>query len=79
MNRLRKYVERTSDGQEFRIAYAMTATALPDCRPRAQWQEIAPFSAADEVLSNPGLKTVFKAALESGFAIVPKAADGMLK
>jgi hypothetical protein len=49
-----------SDGRELRIAYAMTMTALPDPRPRSKWQEIAPFGAADEVLAEPKLKTVFK-------------------
>ena len=62
-----------ADGRELRVAYAMTVTALPDSRPRAQWQEIAPFSAADEVLSDPALKTVFKMAIERGFAIVPES------
>lgn len=73
MNRLRKYIEQTPDGRELRIAYAMTATALPDPRPRAKWQEVALFSAADEVLVEPGLKAVFKAAIERGFAVVPRA------
>jgi hypothetical protein len=51
----------------------MTLTALPDARPRAKWQEVT-FSAADEVLSDPALKTVFKIAIERGFAIVPAKA-----
>jgi hypothetical protein len=61
-----------ADGRELRKAYAMTATALPDPRPRSQWQEVAPFSAADEVLTNPALKTVFKAAIKKDSAIVPE-------
>jgi hypothetical protein len=72
VNRLRKYVERTAGAQELRVAYAMTVTALPDRGPRAQWREISPFSAADEVLSDPALKTAFKTAIERGFAILPK-------
>ena len=73
MNRLRKYVERLPDGRELRLAYAMSETALPDARPRSRWQEITPFSAADEVMAEPGLKHVFKAAIERGFAIVPES------
>ena len=73
MNRLRKYVERLPDGRELRLAYAMSETALPDARPRSRWQEITPFSAADEVMAEPGLKDVFKAAIERGFAIVPES------
>jgi hypothetical protein len=72
VNRLRKYIERTADGRELRIAYAMMGTALPDPRPRSQWREETTFSAADEVLANPGLKTVFKIAIERGFAVVPE-------
>jgi hypothetical protein len=73
MNRLRKYIERTAGGRELRTAYAMAVTALPDPRPRSQWREDASFSAADELLTEPGLKTLFKAAIERGFAIVPKS------
>jgi hypothetical protein len=73
MNRLRKYIERTAGGQELRIAYAMAVTALPDPRPQSQWREDASFSAADELLTEPELKTLFKAAIERGFAIVPKS------
>ena len=73
MNRLRKYIEQMPDGRELRVAYAMTVTALPDPRPRSKWQEVALFSAADELLAEPGLKTVFKVAIERGFAIVPRS------
>ena len=73
MNRLRKYIERMADGRELRIAYAMAVAALPDPRPKAQWREVASFSAADELLTTPGLKPTFKAAIERGFAIVPKS------
>ena len=71
MNRFRKYIELMPDGQELRLAYAMSETSLPDARPRSHWQEITPFSAADEVMAEPRLKSVFKAAIERGFAIVP--------
>jgi len=67
VNRLRKYIERTTNGRELRTAYAMAVTALPDPRPRSKWQEVSPFSAADEVLAEPGLKTVFKVAIERWF------------
>jgi hypothetical protein len=73
VKRLRKYIERTPDGRELRIAYAMIETALPDPRPRSNWHEVAPFSAAEEILTEPGLKTVFKVAIERGFAIVARS------
>jgi hypothetical protein len=72
VNRLRKYIERMPDGCGLRIAYAMSETALPAARPRSQWREVAPFSAADEILAEPGLKSVFKTAIEKGFAILPE-------
>jgi len=72
MNRLRKYVEQRANGHEARQAYAITITALPDPRPRPQWRKVVPFSAAEEVLSDPALKTVFKAAIERGFAVIPE-------
>ena len=71
MNRLRKYIERMPGGRELRTAYAMTLTALPDPRPPSQWREELPFSAADELLKEPELKTTFKAAIDRGYAIAP--------
>ena len=73
MNRLRKYMEIMPDGRELRLAYAMSETDLPEARPRSKWQEVAPFNAADEVLAEPELKTLFKAAIERGFAIAPRS------
>jgi hypothetical protein len=72
VNRLQKYIERTDTAWELRTTYAMTTTALPNPRPRSQWREETTFSAADEVLANPGLKTAFKTAIERGFAVVPE-------
>jgi hypothetical protein len=73
MNRLRKYIERTAAGRELRTAYAMAVTDLPDPRPQSHWREDASFSAADELLTEPGRKSLFKVAIERGFAIVPKS------
>jgi hypothetical protein len=72
VNRLRKYIERSDAGQELRTAYALTAPALPDPRPRSQWREETTFSAADEVLANPELKSVIKTAIQRGFALLPE-------
>ena len=46
------------------MAYAMTATALPDARPRAKWHE-------GRRLARRHAQALFKAAIERGFAIVP--------
>jgi hypothetical protein len=43
---------------------------LPEPLPGAEWQLDNAFNLADELLRNPELKTVFKAALEKGAEIV---------
>ena len=72
MNRLQKFIERTADGLALRTAYAMGDTSLPDPRPRAKWHADPSFRPADEVLTKPALKTIFKTAIERGYAIVPE-------
>jgi len=47
---------------------------LPMPLPGAEWQVDQKFSAADELLRDPELETVFKAALEKGFGIVTRSA-----
>jgi hypothetical protein len=37
------------------------------------WHPVANFSAAEELLQDPGLKVVLKAALDNGFAVVSRA------
>jgi hypothetical protein len=74
MNRLRKYIEGMAYGRKTnRTAYVMTIGALPDPLPGSKWLEDTSFSAADELVRDPGLKAVFKAALESGCEIVKRA------
>jgi hypothetical protein len=41
----------------------------------ARRQRIDSFSAAEEVLNDPGLKSVFKTALDNGFAVVLNETD----
>jgi hypothetical protein len=43
---------------------------LPAPLPGAEWQLDASFNAADEILRDPELATVYKAALEKGAEIV---------
>jgi hypothetical protein len=74
MNRLRKYIEGMAYGRKTnRTAYVMKIGALPDPLPGSKWLEDTSFNAADELLRDPGLKAVFKAALESGCEIVTRA------
>ena len=70
MKRLRKYVEWMSRGRRTnRLAYVMKEWGLPLPLPGAEWQPDTKFSPADELLSNPDLKAVFKEAMEKGVAL----------
>lgn len=74
MNRLRKYVEAVnSSGEQARTAYAMDYLALRAAATGAAWREDKSFSVADELLEDPDLIIVFKAALDSGYAIVTRS------
>jgi hypothetical protein len=64
--RLQKFVETGAYGE----AYVLDASALPQPEDGKEWQRIDSFSAAEEVLNDPGLKSVFKTALDNGFAVV---------
>jgi hypothetical protein len=73
MVRLEKYIEWMSRGQRTnRIAYVMKEWDLPIPLPGAEWQIDSKFSAADELLRNPELKIVFKAALEKGVEVITR-------
>ena len=68
---LKKYVEWMTRGRRTdRIAYVTKEWDMPPPLPGAEWQLAAKFSAADEILRDPDLKTVFKAALEKGAELV---------
>jgi hypothetical protein len=65
MKRLCKFVEAMPYGiQTNRVAYAMEASALPAPAPGSEWRKVENFRAGDEILKDPGLKEVFKTALE---------------
>jgi hypothetical protein len=73
MVRLKKYVEWMSRGQRTnRIAYVMKEWDLPIPLPGAEWQIDPKFSAADELVRDPELKIVFKAALEKGVEVITR-------
>jgi hypothetical protein len=68
---LRKYVEWMTRGRQTdRIAYVTKEWDLPVPLPGAEWQLDSKFDAAEELLRDPELKTVFKAALEKGVEVV---------
>jgi len=55
-----------------RIAYVMKEWDLPRPVPGAEWRIDGKFSAADEVLHDPELKVVFKAALEKCVEVITR-------
>jgi hypothetical protein len=74
--RLQKFVETGAYGEDLgRAAYVVDASALPPPEDGKEWQRIDSFSAAEEVLNDPGLKSVFKTALDHGFAVVLNETD----
>jgi hypothetical protein len=71
MAKLRKYVEWMNRGRRTdRIAYVTKEWDLPAPLPGAEWQLDSKFDAAEELLRDPELKTVFKAVLEKGVEVV---------
>ena len=71
MNRLQKFVERGAYGEgRGRTAYLLDLKALPPAADAMDWQRIDSFNAGDELLNDPGLKAVFKTAIEKGCAVV---------
>jgi hypothetical protein len=69
--RLQKFIETGSrDEGPFRVAFVLDVSALPRPAKGKEWQRIDSFSAAEEVLNDPGLKSVFKTAIDQGCAIV---------
>ena len=69
MNLLRKFVEMGETKQEIgRIAFATDPSALPEPSVGLAWHPATSFNAADELIANPRLKTVFEEALRQGCA-----------
>jgi len=77
MNRLQKFVERGPYGDGLsRSAYLLRSNSLPQAGEGMAWHIDETFSVADELLDNPGLKDVFKMAIDKGCAVVDPKASG---
>jgi hypothetical protein len=69
--KLRKYFEALPYGKRTgRVAYAIKLRTLPKAIAGAEWSEDKSFNAAQEILARPSLKTIFKAALQQGCALM---------
>jgi hypothetical protein len=74
VNRLQKFIEQGAYGEKSgRVAYAFTVSALPKPCDGMDWQIVQAFNAGDELLEDAGLKEVFKAAVDGGYAIVTRS------
>lgn len=70
---LRRYIEWMSRGRRTnREAYVLKEWDLPKPLPGAEWQVDKTFNLAEELLREPELKSVVKAALEKGAEIVTR-------
>jgi hypothetical protein len=71
--RLQKFIEKGArDAGLGRAAYVLDENALPRAAKGKEWQRIDSFSATEEVLNDPGLKSVFKTAIDKGCAVIQK-------
>jgi hypothetical protein len=70
---LKRYVEWMNRGRRTdRVVYVLKEWDLPKPLPGAEWQLDTKFNVADELLRDPGLKPVLKAALEKGAEVVAR-------
>jgi hypothetical protein len=70
---LRRYVEWMNRSRRTdRVVYVLKEWDMPKPLPGAEWQLDTKFNVADELLRDPGLKSVLKAALEKGAEVVTR-------
>ena len=69
--RLQKFIETGAYGDgSGRAAYVLNASALPRPAKGKEWHRIDSFSAAEEVLNDPDLQSIFKMAIDKGCVVV---------
>jgi hypothetical protein len=70
VNRLQKFVEKGAAGP-VRVAYAFGAERLPSAERERQWELVAGFNPAEELLENGSLKGIFQIAIAESCAVIP--------
>ena len=69
--KLMRYIEWMSRGRRTgRMVYLLKEWDLPKPTPGAEWVRDLKFNAAEELLTDPGLRDVYKAALDKGVEVV---------
>ena len=70
---IRRYVEWMNRGRRTdRVVYVLKEWDMPKPLPGAEWQLDTKFNLADELLRDPGLSSVLRAALEKGAEVVTR-------
>jgi hypothetical protein len=71
VTKLVRYIEWQSGGRRTgRVAYVLGKQNLPEPFAGAEWAADSGFNAADEILRDPSVKAVFKAAITNGVKVV---------
>jgi hypothetical protein len=73
MTRLQKFAEQGAYGEKSgRVAYVFGLDSLPEAAEGMTWQKVESFNAGDDLLRDPGLKFIFKVAIDKGCAVVTR-------
>ena len=76
---LKRYIEWLPLGKRTgRVAYIVRESNLPEPVRGGEWELDAKFNVADELLSDPALKYVLKAAIDKGCATVSAPTPSVL-
>lgn len=71
---LRRFYEALPFGRRTdRAAYVTSIVKMPDATHGSEWKEDEAFNAAEAILADPGLKTVYSAAIKDGCAILDRS------
>ena len=71
VSRLERYIEWMSGGRRTgRVAYVLGKRNLPKPVAKAEWQIDSKFNVAEELLRDPFLEDVIKAAIDKGVEVV---------
>ena len=70
-DRLARYIEWQSGGRRTgRVAYVIGVRNLPEPITGAEWQIDPQFNPAEEILRDPTIKTVLRAAIANGVKVI---------
>ncbi|QDM18186.1 hypothetical protein [Tardiphaga sp. vice278] len=72
--KLRRFFETLPRGERTdRVAYVTSIAKMPDAADGCDWKEDTSFNAAEAILQNPNLKTLYSTAIKDGCAVTDPA------